>query len=186
MHSAESASLQCNKRTEEFYVLAVRTGSEAKYIAGARRFLEGHEGRLIWPRRNLAVRRLGATVETIASLYPGYLFWRTRELSDGAVMALRKGPDFIKFLNGNADIVPLDGRDASLLEDLLAYGEVMRKSTVTFDENRRIRVVDGPLRHLEGHIVKVDRRKKRARVKLNLHGRTMLVDLGFEVLEEGE
>ena len=53
-----------------------------------------------------------------------------------------------------------------------------------FDENNRIRVVDGPLMRLEGRIVKVDRRKGRARVALTFHGRTMLADLGFEVMEK--
>jgi transcriptional antiterminator NusG len=171
---------------ERFYVIALRTGIEAKYIAGTRHLLESEKGRLVWPRRHLSIRRAGRTIDSIASLYPGYLFWRTRELSDDCIMTLRKGPGFMKFLKNNREIVPLDDRDASLLGDLLEYGEIMRKSTVRFDENRRIRVVDGPLRHLEGNIVKVDRRKGRAKVALSLQGRTILVDVGFEVLEDGE
>lgn len=174
------------KDAKQFYMLAVRTGSEEKYIAGVQHLLDHDQGRIVWSHRNLTISRAGKNLESIASLYPGYLFWNTRELYDEAVFALRKGPGFLKFLKSSSEIVPLDGRDASLLCDLLAYGEIMRKSTVRFDENKRIRVVNGPLRHLEGSIVKVDRRKGRARVQLSLHGRTMLVDLGFKVLEDGE
>ena len=32
-------------------------------------------------------------------------------------------------------------------------------------------------------IIKVDKRKKRAKVKLTLHGKSILVDLAFEVME---
>ncbi len=186
MRINQTTYLKQSETAERFYVIAVRTGAEAKYIAGMQHLLDHEQGRIVWPRRNLTIRRSGRILESIASLYPGYLFWKTGYLTDETVTNLRKGPGFYKFLKSNCEIVPLDNRDASLLEDLLAYGEIMRKSAVKFDENRRIRVVDGPLRRLEGSIVKVDRRKGRARVALSLHGRTMLVDLGFEVLEDGE
>ena len=54
---------------------------------------------------------------------------------------------------------------------------------MTFDENRRIRVVSGPLQGLEGRIVKVDRRKGRARVRLDIYADAFEIDLGFEILE---
>ena len=57
---------------------------------------------------------------------------------------------------------------------------------MVFDENNRIRVIDGPLPRLEGSIVKVDRRKGRAKVALSFHGRTIVADLGFEVLENAD
>ena len=62
------------------------------------------------------------------------------------------------------------------------FGEVIGKSTVTFDENSRIQVKDGPLAGLEGRIVKVDRRKQRAKVRLDLYKDSFLVDFGFELL----
>ncbi|MCX7031488.1 MAG: KOW motif-containing protein, partial [Spirochaetes bacterium] len=57
------------------------------------------------------------------------------------------------------------------------------KSVVTFDENRRIRVVSGPLQGLEGSIVKVDRRKGRAKVRLDIYADAFEIDFGFEILE---
>ncbi len=52
-----------------------------------------------------------------------------------------------------------------------------------FDENKRIRIVAGPLKNLEGMIVRVDRRKGRARVRLALYEDSFEVDFGFEALE---
>jgi len=43
-------------------------------------------------------------------------------------------------------------------------------------------IVDGPLMGLEGRIIKVDKRKKRAKVKLNLYDDSFAIDLAFEVM----
>jgi transcription termination/antitermination protein NusG len=43
-------------------------------------------------------------------------------------------------------------------------------------------VINGPLKGLEGKIVKVDKRKGRAKVKLDLYDESFLVDLSFELL----
>ncbi len=168
----------------EFYVIAVKTGVEGRYIRSAEGFLAPGDGRFVWPRRALNIRKGGVWSETVAPLYPGYVFWETRELSDSAIMALRKGLGFLKFLPDNYGIAPLNRREHGLFAELIDGGEIIRKSSVVFDENNRIRVIDGPLRRFEGRIVKVDRRKGRAKVALTFHGRTMLADLGFEVLEK--
>ena len=41
----------------------------------------------------------------------------------------------------------------------------------------------GPLKGLEGYIQKVDRRKGRARVKLDLYQESFHIDFGFEFME---
>jgi transcriptional antiterminator NusG len=62
---------------------------------------------------------------------------------------------------------------------------VIGKSTVKFDENSRIYVLSGPLEGLEGKIVKIDKRKQRAKVQLDLYKESFLVDFGFELLGSG-
>ncbi len=86
-------------------------------------------------------------------------------------------------MKSNFDIIPLDRSDKELFLELISHGEIIRKSRVVFDENSHIRVVDGPLKPLAGNIVKVDRRKGRAKVRLHLQGMSLLVDLGFEIME---
>jgi transcriptional antiterminator NusG len=77
----------------------------------------------------------------------------------------------------------LPQQDAYILNRLLRYGHVVGKSVAEFDENNRIRILEGPLKGLEGLIVKVDRRKGRAKVKLDLYDEAHLVDFGFTSLE---
>jgi len=83
----------------------------------------------------------------------------------------------------NDNIVPLSKEDKELLNHFLSFGEIVDKSLVTFDRNNRIKVVSGPLQGLDGLIVKVDRRKKRAKVKLDLYKNSFIIDFGFEALD---
>jgi transcriptional antiterminator NusG len=56
------------------------------------------------------------------------------------------------------------------------------KSKVYFDANSRIVVTEGPLMGLEGKIIKVDKRKGRAKIKLDLYNDSFSIDLAFELL----
>jgi transcriptional antiterminator NusG len=47
-------------------------------------------------------------------------------------------------------------------------------------------VISGPLSGLEGRIIKADKRKGRAKVKLDLYGDSFCIDLAFEVLVKGK
>ena len=55
-------------------------------------------------------------------------------------------------------------------------------SQVVFDENHRIRVLSGPLEGLEGLVVHVDRRKHRAKVRMEFDRGTFTVTLGFSLM----
>ena len=165
------------------YAFQVRTGMENRFISMARKREPGMAEALVWPRRRLRIRRQGEWRDALAPLFPGYLFLRTDRLDDGIGRLFRSLSGFIRFLPANDRILPLEERDQSTLNHFLAFGEVVDKSVVTFDENRRIRVVSGPLQGLEGRIVKVDRRKGRARVRLDIYADAFEIDLGFEILE---
>jgi transcription termination/antitermination protein NusG len=165
------------------YVIRVMTGKEKKYISSIQRELSQLDGRLIWPRRCLAIRKAGIKAEKISSLYPGYLFWETAELTDYSIMMLKQAAGFIRFLKSNSEIVAITKEEMYLLYNLIADEEIIRQSKVVFDEKNRIIVLDGPMKGMEGAIVKADRRKGRAKVLLTLHGKSFFVDLGFEVMD---
>lgn len=173
--------------SSRFYVLHVLTGEEARFLERARTRLESvsdgaDSGRLWWPRRVLRQRAKGRTRTVTVSLFPGYLVLEHEAISNATVAALRGVEGFVRFLRSNDDIVPLGGEDLELIRHFLSFGEVVQPSRVEFDVNNRIVVHAGPLKGLEGRIVKVDRRKRRAKVKLDLYDNPFLIDLGFEVI----
>ncbi len=168
-----------------YYVIQVKTGGEEIYLRSARKALEDQETgpRLLWLRRRLDLRKRGRTRDALAPVFPGYIFLETESLSNDMYWALRRAIGFYKFLPNNHDVKSLAGHDRELLLHLVRLGEVVEKSKVYFDENNQIRVTEGALEGLEGEIVKVDRRKKRAKVRLSLYENSFLVDFGFEVME---
>ena len=176
--------------TVNFYAIQVRSRSELRYMklfAGMNPSVSELFD-LHFPRRSLKVRRAGVTRQVEAAVFPGYLFVEA-EAEDLAAHRLlfRRTDGFFRFLKSNTDIRPLEGRNLELvLHFVRKAGPVAGISRVIFDENSRIVVKDGPLQGLEGRIVKVDRRKRRAKVKLDLYEDTFAVDLAFEILESGK
>jgi len=166
-----------------FYAIHIWTGSEPRYLAITGRKLHGTEAQLIWPRRSLRIRRAGAWHESLAPIFSGYVFLQADYIDAELFATLKRAPGFIRFLLSNENIVPLERKDQELLSHFLSFGEVVEKSVAFFDENRRIRVVSGPLKNLEGMIVRVDRRKGRAKVRLEMYDNSFEVDFGFEALE---
>jgi transcription termination/antitermination protein NusG len=169
-----------------YYALQVHVGSEGKFLAAARHAAEVPEGAVIWPRRRLRIRKKGTWRETLASVFPGYLFVRADTVAGELFTRLRSQPGFIRFLPSNDSIRALGDRDQATLSHFMAFGEIVDRSVLTFDERHRIRVVSGPLRGLEGRIVGLDRRKGRARVRLELYEDSFEIDFGFQSLEAAE
>jgi transcription termination/antitermination protein NusG len=166
-----------------YYALQVKTGAEARYVALARRQRADVDGRLFLLRRSLRVRRRGKWRDVTAPIFAGYVFFRAESGEIRFLETLRGLGGFIRFLPANDHVQPLGSRDESLLSHFLSFGDVAGQSTVMFDENSRIRVLSGPLKGLDGHIVKVDRRKQRARVRLSLYEESFEIDFGFQALE---
>lgn len=172
-----------------YFAFQVRTRSEGKYLKLARYMMDAKKlypeeyGRLVWPRRTLTIRKKGGLKDSLAPIFPGYLFLETEKLHPDVYWTFKKIDGFFRFLKSNTDIEPLFGDDRELLLHFLSYGEIVSKSKVYFDEDQRIRVLSGPLSGMEGKIVKVNKRKRRAKVRLNLYDDSFLIDFGFEILE---
>lgn len=175
------------------FVIQTVAGTEER-VARAVRALPYADGLVVYhPRRKLRHRRRGKAFDAEVSLFPGYLFVETTDAhrSDAEILSseflrqARQITGFVRFLGDGGVPRPLEGDDLRLIRHLLSYGEVIGKSVVSFDKNQRIRVEHGPMSGLEGRIVKVDKRKGRARVRLDLYAESFLVDFGFEVLVPG-
>ena len=132
------------------------------------------------------VKKKGRHRPSLAPMFPGYVFLESDLVSAPLFRAVRGTTGFVRFLKTNTDIRPLSEDDAALIKHFLSFGEIVEESRVTFDENNRIVVKDGPLKGLEGLIVKVDRRKGRAKVKLDMYENSFLIDLGFEIMAPGK
>lgn len=167
----------------EYFVAQVYTRGESAFIRMANQLELPGVRRILWPRRLLKIRRRGKEKKTEAAVFPGYVFLEAESLDPETYQTLRRLPYFLRFLPENEDIQPLSDEDKRVIAHLVSHGEVVQPSRVQFDRNSRILVLEGPLKGLEGRITKVDRRKGRAKVKLDLYNSSFEVDFPFESME---
>jgi transcriptional antiterminator NusG len=172
-----------------YYALQVKTGGEEKFMRLFRAQNPEITLPLYFPQRSLDIRRGGKIIPSRLAIFPGYIFLELNE--DDTILnyqwAFRRTKGFYRFLRSNDDIAPLQNRDLELvLHFIKNVGPLVGKSKVYFDENSRIVVISGPLSGLEGRIVKADKRKGRAKIKLDLYGDSFYIDLAFEVLVKAQ
>lgn len=165
------------------FVVQVYTGDENKFLRFAEKTDFSDQISFYFPKRELMVRKNRKLVRTTVPVFPGYVFAEAESISSELFAEIRLLPHFGKFLKDNLNITPLPEDEKRIIFQLTKYGRIIKKSFVVFDENDKIQVQDGPLKGLEGLIVKVDRRKKRAKVRLRLYENSFLVDFGFDFLD---
>lgn len=175
------------KEHMEYYAIQVKTGSEEKYINIFKIKNPEADVKLHFLQRRMSIRRGGKVYQELAPIFPGYLFIETtNQLPLPLYWALRKTDGFFRFLKSNQDVQPLSGHDLEIVSHFLKAGSIAEKSKIYFDEHDRIVVQEGPLKGLEGNIIKVDKRKGRAKIRLDLDNAPFTIDLAFEVITKAE
>ena len=168
-----------------YYAIQVKTRTENKFIKLFRALHPEIAFPIYFPQRRLEIRKGGQIRASTSAVFPGYIFIEAD--SDEEIQAcqweFRRTEGFYRFLRSNQEITPLADRDLELvLHFIKNAGPVAGRSKVYFNENSRIVVVEGPLVGLEGRIIKVDKRKGRAKIMLDLYNDSFTIDLGFEVI----
>jgi transcriptional antiterminator NusG len=168
----------------DYYAIQVKTRGEEKFMRLFKALNPSAEFSMHFPQRRIDIRRRGAIRQSTAPVFPGYIFIEAeQEEIVAGQWEFRRTDGFYRFLKSNRNITPLANRDLELvLHFIKKTGPIAGISRVYFNENARIVVVEGPLMGLEGRIIKVDKRKKRAKIKLNLYDDSFAIDLAFEVI----
>jgi len=168
-----------------YYAIQVKTRAENKFIKLFRALYPEINLPIYFPQRRLDIRRKGHVKPSMSAVFPGYIFIEAP--GDEEILAcqweFRRTEGFHRFLRSNQEITPLADRDLELVLHFIKNpGAVAGRSKVYFDENSRIIIVEGPLMGLEGRIIKVDRRKRRAKIILDLCNDSFTIDLAFDVI----
>lgn len=172
----------------DYYVVQVSTGKEKNFIEDAefKNKFDELSYSIVFPQRILKIRKAGKVTEKQLPVFAGYLFVGADEISKELYQHLKKCKGFYRFLPNNQEPRFLAGRDLEILNQFISFGGLAKISQVVFDENDRIKVIEGPLSGLEGYIVRVNKRKGRATVCLDMCQTAFSIDLGFEILNKEE
>lgn len=136
--------------------------------------------RTLIPRRILKERRDGKIKEVSRLLFPGYVFAYI-SLDNESYYKLIAPNGVIEVL-GRPDPAPVPFKEMAHVLKWCQDSELIGVSKV--QDGDRITVISGPLKSMEGQIVRVDRRKGRARVRLTLFGEPKEIDFGIEMIEQ--
>jgi transcription termination/antitermination protein NusG len=167
-----------------YYALQVETNGESDFVERINRLVRQEEYQFFLPKRTLTIKRRGKLVNLNMPVFSGYVFLGCEDCPTPIRHLIRATDGFYRFLPDNRTIRPLSDQDLRLLKHFMSFGEIADKSKVSFDENDRILVHEGPLKGYEGYIVKVDKRKGRAKLRLSFCQGPITLDFGFELIEK--
>lgn len=168
-----------------YYVIRVAPRREEAFLRQTNRLISDEGLTVVFPRRKMEHLKAGKRISAEVALFPGYVFLRSEvSLTPELYVQIKRVPGFTHFLKQDGLLSEVRGRDLELLSHFLKFGEVTPKSQVIFDENQRIKVLSGPMEGLEGQIIHVDKRKRRAKILLNFDHGTFTVTLAFELMAQ--
>ena len=113
-------------------------------------------------------------------LLPGYVFCRAA--ADADPMGALPKIDVIRILTTDNGEWRLCGGDRRFAEWLFRYDGLLDFSKA-YREGERIRIIAGPLKDMEGKIVRIDKRGRSGQIIVDFHDRPITIWLGFELVD---
>lgn len=165
-------------RTDNWYVLHVRTGQEM-CVAEAVRNLPGAAA--LVPSVILTERRDGKREECSRLLYPGYVFAQTERLNAQRYYDFKRIDGVLRLLGLDDGDIPrcVPESEMQTVMDITGDTQTIGISHGIKDASGKIKIVDGPLKSLQGRITKIDTRQQRATVRLSLMGHAQIVSVAL-------
>ena len=135
-------------------------------------------------KQNTETRR---GVESVADrpLFPGYLFiwWNGENEKVFPFFDLYRLSGVVRILRYDNDTYALTGNDLAYAQWIHANNGVIRRSKVILREGQRLHIVEGPLKGMDGNVVKVDKHRKRITVRFDFAEKQTDILFSVEFLE---
>lgn len=164
-----------------WYVLHVRTGDELKVLEQIRKDLPGVPA--LVARQTVRERKGGQWTDKEKLLFPGYVF-ACAAMTPEVYYRLTGLPGVMGILRGASNVpTPVPDSEMRFVLRFAKDGEVPGISDLVMDGDR-VRVVSGPLQGYEGQIVKLEKRRYRARIRLSLMGREQEIEMSVNIIEK--
>ncbi|WP_051585946.1 antiterminator LoaP [Caldanaerobius polysaccharolyticus] len=166
---------------KNWYVVYTKSGNELNVKQALNRRFAGNDISILVPRRKLVERKKGKQVVVLKTVFPGYVFVYLH-MNNVNYYRIAETPGIIGVLKNDCYPIPVPDDEMKVVLSLTERSEIIDYSTIIYIGGL-VQVVDGPLKGLEGHIVDVDSRKQRARVRIDIMGEPRIVQLGIHQLK---
>ena len=173
------------KKTDylNWYALQTMSGYE-KGLFSKLQVLYGDFFRIYLPQREVIHKIKGMEHKIQIPLFPGYLF--VHEKIDDLMMALD-----VCSVEKYSKPVSADGKYLKVCEQemMLLFGMGGEDGVITISKgvvkpNSQVKIISGPLKNFSGKILFVNKRKKKAKVRIEMMNRVVDVSLGLELVYE--
>ena len=166
-----------------WYVIQVRTGTEESVRKQCEGLVDHHAmERCFIPYQEQLKRYMGQWHKEMMPLFPGYVFADSQDV-DLLFGELKRVTGLTKLLGTGSAIVPLTSEEIAILKRLGKEEQIVTISKGLIADNQ-VKILEGPLKELEGAICKIDRHRRKAWLELVMFGRIQRVEVGLEILEK--
>lgn len=170
-----------NSQKQKWYALFVLTGEEENVKRRLQYKFQGKNLKFIVPKRRLVERKDGEWQAKIRILFPGYV------LLNGLVDVedyydLKGTPGLVTILKSKHEPLEISEQEINIISRLICNDEIIGSSSV-FIEGDRIIVKDGPLLGMDGIIESINKRKGRAKVRIDFIGGPRIVELSVSIMQ---
>ena len=143
---------------------------------------------LFVPKYEVRKRYSGAWKTQQEVLFPGYVFVDTKT-PDAFRIELNKVSAMTKLLSGETEtgdkqFIPLSDEEKTLISAFIGNESHVLKMSEGIIVGDEVRILKGPLQGFEANVVKIDRHKRIAFIRLNILGREKTVKVGLEIVQK--
>jgi len=165
---------------QNWYAIQTLSGCEQKLVLTLRVLLK--KIHLYLPTRKVIHQLKGVQQVIELPLFPGYIFVY-RNISE-SLDALDKANSRIVFkpVMANGKYLEANENEMKFLFEVTGGDGVIELSQGIVMENEKIMILQGPLKQLKGKILFIDKRKNKAKVRIEFMNRLLDVSLGLEIL----
>lgn len=165
---------------QNWYAIQTMCGCEKKLVSTLHVLLKKIQ--LYLPTRKVIHQLKGIQQVIELPLFPGYIFVY-RSISE-SLDALDKANARIVFkpVMANGKYLEANKNEMKFLFEVTGEGGVIELSKGVVMENEEVLIIQGPLKQLKGKILFIDKRKNKAKVKIEFMNRMLDVSLGLEIL----
>ncbi|MGI6123849.1 MAG: antiterminator LoaP, partial [Acetivibrionales bacterium] len=161
----------------KWYALFVKTGEEENIKKRLVYRIGDRDIKVVVPKRCMRERKQGVWEYKIRTLFPGYILLKGT-LSKTDCELFNDVPGVIRLIKDRDGPTEISENEMRIISQLMCNDDVIG-SSYAYYEGGSIIVTGGPLLGLEGYIIAVDKRKGRAKVRLNIMGQPRTVELSI-------
>lgn len=166
-----------------WHVIFVKTGKEDAVCMQMKNLLKNYtDYELLVPKRKLMENHKGIFVETIKTMFPGYILIKTDNVWD-IFDKTRNISSLYRFLKNNIEMQEIRMEEIADLFCMIDNKGIVGISDI-FVENDRIIVTKGPLMNYNGYVKKVDRRNHRVKVLFLFNGESHYIDISVNLIKK--